>query len=1530
MWIEDMDLTSDGKVLAALGVNGTVFFRALRVTADGAADSTFGTSGIFTYSFNDVTASAIKVLPNGRFLLVGEDVGSGKVIRSEANGFIDSTFGTSGEQVIDFGTGANFVRFHSIRVDDSDRIVIGSFVSSGADTGDFATARLNPDGSFDTTFDSDGMVVTDVLPGRDDLTSSVEVQPNGKIVVIGYSETVSGNEISVVRYNDDGSLDTTFDGDGIIQFSGSSSINQWSFHSAIQPFDGKLLMLTGWGTDFRIARLNMGGLEGSDTVEVTDNEPAGPFVVDTLADEDDGDYSAGDFSLREAIRLANTHAGADQIQFAAGLSGGTITLTVDQLVITDDLTITGLGASNLAVSGNNSFRVFDIQNQPDVVIDGLTITGGRTAAAGFSGGGIRATGNFQLLNSVVTNNTTTDLNSSGGGISQINGTLTIVGSTISGNSTTGTDQAGGGIFAISTDVFVTNSIIDGNVTTSAAAAGIFVQNGDFTMIGSTVSNNVAGGTVSATGGVLVLNGNLDIDSSTISGNTSTNFGGGLLFLGTTGTLTNSTVSGNVSTAAPGGGLFVYGGAFDIHHSTITGNSGTSGSGVTGRSDGATVASISVLSSIIADNTGDDVANLLSGSGTNTFTSLGFNLVGSGNAATSFNQGTDQTGVSAGLGPLANNGGPTQTHALLAGSLAINAGDASSTEAFDQRGTGFPRLIGTRVDIGSFEAAQTPSLSITAADASKAEGNSGSTPFTFTVTRSGDTSGAASVDFAITGSGADPAAADDFGGTLPSGTVNFADSETTQIITINVSGDTIVEPDNGFTVTLSNPSAPATITTATADGTILNDDTAPNLPPVLTLPSPPVTFTEGDPPLLIDPLATITDSDSADFDTGTLTVEIISGGTANDLLVIRNEGNGAGQIGVSGSDVTFGGVTIGTFAGGAGTTPMVITFNAASTPAAAQALLRNITFENVSSTPSTVSRVVSAVVTDGDGGASQSSQELLFGYAISMGGSNGDSAQAIGFDASGNSYSVGYFRGTIDVDPGPGVVNLTSSITGRDEVLILSYDAIGALRWAKQLAPNVFNQDTDLTVDSGGNVYVTGLFDGTIDFDPGSGVANLTSSGIEGFILKLDSDGEYVTAGGIGGLRTSITTNAAGDVYLTGFYSGLEDFDPGSGVVNLPDSGTFSQSFVLKLNSSLGFVWARATETTARAASGHGITTDAAGNILTVGVFNGTVDFEPGPGVTSLSTATTDTFDFDVFVWKLDGDGNFVWARGWGGTENDSGEDIVTDSAGNVYTTGYFEVTGGGDVDFDPGPGVSNLTNAGNWDIFVSKLDASGNFVWARQAGTSGNDNGMGIDLDSNENIVVGTLFSGTTDFDPSAGTLHRTASGAWDAAAWGLDSSGNIRFATAYGNSSEVDTPLDLAVDDQDNVLISGQYSGSGDYDPGSGTFNLSSNGGSDLVIMKLLVGLESQTIHVIDLPDTSVGLDGSNDLLIQDINGGDSDDTLMISINGSNIRVHDPNHQLRLIAGQLVLTPTRLKFRSPALPVLGASSSIRWGAMTR
>jgi len=158
--------------------------------------------------------------------------------------------------------------------------------------------------------------------------------------------------------------------------------------------------------------------------------------------------------------------------------------------------------------------------------------------------------------------------------------------------------------------------------------------------------------------------------------------------------------------------------------------------------------------------------------------------------------------------------------------AINGTNVYFAFQYTSSGTGSNSSSSWRVDDVSLTGYTGAVLSIAATDANKVEGNSGNTEFTFTVTRAGDTSGATDVNWAVTGSSANPADADDFNGTLPSGTVNFAANETTKTVTVNVSGDTTAESTEGFTVTLSGATGGASIVQATATGSILDDDTPP--------------------------------------------------------------------------------------------------------------------------------------------------------------------------------------------------------------------------------------------------------------------------------------------------------------------------------------------------------------------------------------------------------------------------------------------------------------------------------------------------------------------------------------------------------------------------------------------------------------------------------------------------------------------------------------------------------------------------------
>lgn len=328
-------------------------------------------------------------------------------------------------------------------------------------------------------------------------------------------------------------------------------------------------------------------------------------------------------------------------------------------------------------------------------------------------------------------------------------------------------------------------------------------------------------------------------NSTFTGNTS-NLGGGTNTRdGSLLTLINCTFSGNTATPSSGGAVYV-GGDTTILNSTLSGNVATFRGGAIA-TDGATV---TLANSVVAGNTAGTGQPDIVKSGFGPVTSNGGNLIGNGEDTINpvIWQVTDLTGTTASpinplLGALADNGGSTQTMALLSGSPALNAGlpanvpadtfdldgDLNTAEPLpvDQRGTGFLRAIGT-VDIGAFELQK--AVSITALDAAKAEGSGGGTTnYTFTVARTGDLADSVTLDWTVTGSGINAATAADFA--AMTGQVTLAATEGSKVVNVVVNAESIVEPVEGFTVTLSNPTNGYVLNGATADGTINNDDSA---------------------------------------------------------------------------------------------------------------------------------------------------------------------------------------------------------------------------------------------------------------------------------------------------------------------------------------------------------------------------------------------------------------------------------------------------------------------------------------------------------------------------------------------------------------------------------------------------------------------------------------------------------------------------------------------------------------------------------
>lgn len=473
-------------------------------------------------------------------------------------------------------------------------------------------------------------------------------------------------------------------------------------------------MLRRLGSGRRSARTFVSSLERSSTrprrlhlETLEDRRVLAAVVVDTNTDIVDGDTTSianliatpgpdGFISLREAITAANTDAAADIITFDNSLDGDQILLTVAQghLSISNDLTIDASAlVSGITINANDpsptvgdGIHIFNITNGLgsliDVTLNNLTLLGGDSANAG---GAIRSLENLTILNSTIAGNRAL---LDGGGIAQFTGDLTIISSTIAGNTT---PEDGGAIYSIS--------------------------NGNLQVIDSSISGNATGNETGDHGGGVYARSTtgVEITSSTINGNSTTGDGGGL-FVDDVNTVTilNSTISGNRSNRN-GGGVFAdldAGETLILSLSTVTQNVSDDDSAGGGSGGGiylaAGVGSLTLANSIIAgnvdnSNTAPDVDNSQPPSPA---LNQSFILIGNNKGSTiaaSALVGTDAMPLDPLLGPLANNGGTTLTHALLIDSPAIDAGNPLFVgPPADQRGAPFNRIVGGRVDIGAFE------------------------------------------------------------------------------------------------------------------------------------------------------------------------------------------------------------------------------------------------------------------------------------------------------------------------------------------------------------------------------------------------------------------------------------------------------------------------------------------------------------------------------------------------------------------------------------------------------------------------------------------------------------------------------------------------------------------------------------------------------------------------------------------------------------------------------------------------------------
>ena len=464
--------------------------------------------------------------------------------------------------------------------------------------------------------------------------------------------------------------------------------------------------------------------------------------------------------------------------------------------------------------------------------------------------------------------------------------------------------------------------------------------------------------------------------------------------------------------------------------------------------------------------------------------------------------------------------------------------------------------------------------------------------------------------------------------------------------------------------------------------------------------------------------------------------------------------------------------------------------------------------------------------------SQLSYLPSYSWGGNIGGTTFDNADHVTTDVYGDVIVDGKFSGTADFDISSAVNSIVSS--GSSDAYIAKYSQTGSLKWVKAFASNPTSDGTpyinSTVTDSSGNIYITGHFSGSVDFDPSpTGTKMLTSNGdADIFIAKLDRNGILVWAGSIGGPQYDrgfgITVDSQDRVYVTGSFRTTADFDIFSGVFNMT-SEYIDTTFIIKMNKDGQLIWGKATQGMGSDV-GTSVAVDSAFNVFVTGNNQGFNDFDPSPtGVFNL----TSTFSGQAYLWKLDSNGNFVNAAVTIAPASTTQSNLARaqrvkiDSNNNVIITGTFY----GTADFNFGAADNSMTSFGIYgmnDAFVLKVDNNLNYLWATKLGVQFADAANGLAIDQNNNILTTGYFEGiiVNDYSGRYGE---------EVFVWALDPSGNQIDLEDYIGPGSGDIGNDITVDKMGNIYVSGTFKTSL---KDANIFNYPSAGNNDGFLIKL------------------------------------------------------------------------------------------------
>ncbi len=435
------------------------------------------------------------------------------------------------------------------------------------------------------------------------------------------------------------------------------------------------------------------------------------------------------------------------------------------------------------------------------------------------------------------------------------------------------------------------------------------------------------------------------------------------------------------------------------------------------------------------------------------------------------------------------------------------------------------------------------------------------------------------------------------------------------------------------------------------------------------------------------------------------------------------------------------------------------------------------------------------------------------------------------------YLAGRLTNTADMAFGAAVSTL---IGNNADQFICKYDFLGNLIWKKLIGnPNNNESISGLVADAAGNIYATGFFMGTCNFDVGASNQSLTSvGGSDIFIAKYSPSGGLLNLLRIGGLSAdggkALCIDASGNIGLIGTFSETVDFDSGAGVSEFTVTNS-PNVFVAKYSPLFTHIWSVSVGGSNSAEYAGRITCDAAGNLFVCGGISSATDFDLGAGVVSFPFVG----QVDIFVASYNGlNGNLRWAKSMGTVGTDEGTDLDVDRNGNIFVTGRFAI---GTCNFNPSafPSANQTNSTGNDDIFLVKYSNTGTFDWVKKLAGSGSNQDIASGLDvsrfkyggSNDAVVITGRYSGSIDMNPG-GTpfVFNDFSGGFTA---GYSSvTGNMMMAYKY---TPTVAPIDVITDTFTNVFTIGGFNGTTNFAPYAGTqFQLTSFGVSDGFMTRL------------------------------------------------------------------------------------------------